>query len=62
MPFVVFSVMMAAAAGISFFLRTYWKRLNTNRDIGVYDVDITDMTSEQMESLGDRHPAFRYVI
>ncbi|CAO3683793.1 unnamed protein product [Umbelopsis vinacea] len=62
MPFVVFSVMMAAGAGISFFLRTYWKRLNTNRDIGVYDVDITDMTSEQMESLGDRHPAFRYVI
>jgi hypothetical protein len=62
MPFEVFGGMMLVAAFVSLFLKTYWNRLNQRRDLGIYDVDITELTEEEMNDLGDRHPSFRYVL
>jgi hypothetical protein len=62
MPFVVFCCILALGAGTSLLLKTYWKRVNDNRDMGVYEVNITDMDSEHIDRLGDRHPSFRYLL
>lgn len=62
MPFEVFGGMLFIAAFIALFLKSYWNRLNQRRDQGIYDMDFTELTEEEMNDLGDRHPSFRYVL
>ncbi|KAG2189003.1 hypothetical protein INT44_004145 [Umbelopsis vinacea] len=62
MPFAVFAGILITGAATSFVLKRYWKRINGNRDMGIYEIDITDMKSEEVDRLGDRHPAFRYLL
>ena len=62
MPFAVFCGILAMGGVTSFVLKRYWKRVNDNRDMGIYEIDITDMTSEEVDRLGDRHPSFRYLL
>ncbi|CAO3677106.1 unnamed protein product [Umbelopsis ramanniana] len=62
MPFAVFCGLLALGGITSFVLKRYWKRVNDNRDMGIYEIDITDMRSEEVDRLGDRHPSFRYFL